>query len=333
MILKVGTDCSGIEAPIQALSSLCKKYSKKGQQITIDHKFSSDIDPYCRQSILANYSPEILYQDMKKRNYNELPRLDVYVCGFPCQPFSSSGLRKGTEDSRAKIFPYVVKTIKKTIPTIFILENVAGIITIHNGTYFKYIIDSLESIRYACSEQSSVLNNTNGLNGQRCYNVYYKVLDTKEYGIPQNRKRVFIVGILKSKEQTEFCFPKPIKCRSIMTYIDKSVTHKESYNKTYSNKKKLFKDATFANIGTIHPDQKASLGPKYSSTLVSSSDLWCIPMHRRATIKECLSLQGFPKDFKQVVSDTQMKRQIGNSMSVNVLVHLFESCFKSVGLL
>lgn len=84
--LRIGTDCSGIEAPIEAL---------KQMRIPFEHVWSCEIDPYARKSIEANYKPNILYEDIFKRNHNTLPDIDIYVCGFPCQPFSMARKRKG----------------------------------------------------------------------------------------------------------------------------------------------------------------------------------------------------------------------------------------------
>jgi DNA (cytosine-5)-methyltransferase 1 len=304
--IRIGTECSGIEAPIQALKKLGVKF---------DHIFSCEIDPIARKSILSNYKPKYLYTDItdikSKKRLPEDTCIDMYVCGFPCQPFSSSGLRLGSSDSRSNIFEYCIKSIKDTKTTLFVLENVIGIMSINNGLYFEYIKEKLDSLKE--------------------YNIHFCKLNTKDYGIPQNRKRIYIVGILKNKIISEFKVPEHISCKDINSYIDKTVTVKDKYCDTYMNKYKLFKNGTFVNLGTIIPFQKSKINPKYSSTITASSDLWCIPLHRRATVKEHLALQGFPKNFKQVVSDSQLKKQIGNSMSVNVLEHLFTACFKCLG--
>lgn len=292
--IRIGTDCSGIEAPIQALIQM---------KIPFRHLFSSEIDKYARESIKANYSPEILFDDMTKER--KLPKLDIYVCGFPCQPFSSVGKRLGSKDPRSNIFLHCVDTIINTSPTLFILENVKGIINIENGIYFEEI--------------KKRLNNLSD------YSIVYWILNTKDYGIPQNRERLYIVGI-KNIIKKNIQFPKKIKCRPIESYIDHSCNIKEKYSNTYKDKLFLFKKGVFVNVGNLFAESSAPVNPIYSSTL-TTHPLWCVPMHRKATIKECLALQGFSKNFKQVVSDSQMRKQIGNSMSVNVLIAIFKEYF------
>ena len=298
MKIKIGTDCSGIEAPIQALHKLKVDYS---------HEFSSDIDDYARQSILANYNPKILYDDMtKKRN---LPIIDMYICGFPCQPFSMSGEREGSQDKeKGNIFLYCIKTIKQTNPSLFILENVPGIISVEKGAYWKKVTSILAKLDK--------------------YSINWSILDTKDYGIPQSRKRLYIVGIKKSRMQKEFKFPKKIKCKPILDFIDKTDKHKDTMEsnriENVNKYKGIFIDLSFFKY--INFDSNID----YSPCLNTRNYIWCVPMHRQANIKE-LSLQGFPKNFKQVVSNFQMKKQIGNSMSVNVLMHLFKECFRSLG--
>jgi len=299
--MRIGTDCSGIEAPIQALNKLGIDY---------EHIFSSDINKYVRESIKANYSPNVLFEDMTIDR--KLPNIDVYVCGFPCQPFSTAGNRLGSEDPRGNIFFQCIKTIKQTKPVIFILENVRGIMTVQNGTYFKEIKRILGELED--------------------YEIDYSLMNTKHYGIPQNRERLFMTGILKISQKKKFEIPKKIKCKPIDTFINTEYNQIEKYSNTYKNVYNQFKNGTFVTIGSLYSENnnKNKVDPGHSSTIIASCALWCIPMHRKATIGECLSLQGFPKDFKQVVSDTQMRRQIGNSMSVNVLEHLFTELFKCV---
>lgn len=297
-VLRVGTDCSGIEAPIQALEQLNLKFK---------HVFSSDIDPYCIESIKGNYKPGIIYKDMTKRDVKKIPDIDLYVCGFPCQTFSMAGNRKGTKDKRGKIFNYCLEVIEEKLPSFFILENVKGLLSIDKGKTFDNIIQSLEDLDF--------------------YDIYWEVLNTKDYGIPQNRERIFIIGIAKDLN-IDFKFPKTKKCKSLKSFIDKS--DKADPNKAIPNrvtfmKKNIPKDSIFIDLAFKNFSYPNS--NKYSPCIARNGSLWCVPMNRYANIKELLALQGF-KNFKQVVSKSQLKKQIGNSMSVCVLKELFKEMLK-----
>ena len=301
-MLRVGTDCSGIEAPIQALQNL---------KIPHVHVFSSDIDKYVIQSIKANYDPQIIFGDkdgpypegdITKRKIEDVPDIDLYVAGFPCQPFSMAGERKGFNDKRGNVFFSCLEVIKVKKPKYFILENVRGLITHNKGMTFKTILHCLEEIDE--------------------YNVEWKLLNTRDYGIPQQRDRVYIIGSLKP---FDIKWPQPIKMRNIHDYIDHTDnSHNPIRNdvvkaQTIENspKESVFIDFAFKHYK--HPQ-----ADKYAPCILADSRTWCVSKHRYANCKERLQLQGFPKDFKQVVSDTQFKKQIGNSMSVNVMGEIFK---------
>ena len=302
-VVRIGTDCSGIEAPLQALQPL---------GISHHHVFSSDIDKYAIQSINANYDPDIIFGDITKRDTNDVPDIDIYVCGFPCQAFSIAGKRKGFEDTRGNVFWSCLEVIKEKEPKLFILENVKGLLNHDKGRTFKRIIEELESLED--------------------YTVHYQVLNTKNYGIPQSRSRVFIIGFRVDIQIEPFSFPQPLEMNDLADYIDESdcssrhlpprVAKVDYMSKLPENSKfvdfSLYGNSTFPNSDTV------------CSCICRKSEMWCVPKSRFATCGELLTLQGFPEDFNQVVSNTQMKRQIGNSMSVNVLKEIFKECFKAV---
>ena len=305
--LRIGTDCSGIEAPIQALKQLC---------IPFEHIFSSDIDKFVIKSIKANYSPNLLfgdpdgsYQDgdITIRDIKDVPDIDLYVCGFPCQPFSTAGDRKGFNDTRGNVFWSCLDVIKKKKPKYFILENVRGLISHNKGETFKTILGALNKLDE--------------------YTVNYKILNTKDYGIPQNRERIYIIGIKDINSKFEW----PLEtCSNLLTeYID---IDDNKYQKLPERVEGMFdklpKGAVFVNLGFIKTN-KYKNSHIFSPTLTSTSNqIWCIPKNRYANVQEYLGLQGFPKSFKQVVSKTQLLKQLGNSMSVNVLVQLIKGLLK-----
>ena len=198
-MLKIGTDCSGIEAPIQALKNICKNYN-----LSYNHVFSSEIDKYAIEYIKANHNPGILYNDITTRDINTIPDIDIYISGAPCQGFSKANKFKIDNDPRCDLFKTCIRLIETKQPKIFILENVKTMVTLNDGSYFNDIIKRLENLDF--------------------YDIHYKVLNTKDFGIPQCRDRLFIIGIVKNLKKNDFTFPEPIKMRNIREFIDKKNT-------------------------------------------------------------------------------------------------------------
>lgn len=298
--LSIGTDCSGIEAPIQALKKL---------KIPFEHKFCSDIDKHVIESIKANYSPNIIYNDITKRDHSGLPDIDMYISGFPCQPYSSIGLQKGTSDSRSNVMLEVIKVIKIKKPKVFVLENVKNFKTIEDGKIFKFLINSLEK------------------SGD--YKVFVDILNTKEYGIPQNRNRLFIIGILKESLIEDYKTPKKIN----MKKLDEFLTDKSIYSVSSITSKNLLRNLKninyLKNVIITNFNFKSFIGDGITPTLTTRCGSFFHTTYNRYLLpEECLALQGFPKSFKKVVSNTQLYRQAGNSMSINVLEALLKEIFR-----
>ena len=303
-MLRIGTDCSGIEAPIEALKQL---------GIPFEHKWACEIDRFARTSIIANYQPEIIYEDITKRDNSQLPDIDIYVCGFPCQSFSLMGKKLGTQDPRGNIMMHCIDVIKKKQPSVFILENVKNFKFIEKGKPFNFLIDELASIVNEEDEQ--------------LYNIYCDIYNTKDYGIPQNRERIYIIGIKSDILVNEYIKPECIE----MNPLDDIIIDKTIYRQPIIKNKSLLKNLKKINheigyvvltINYYYPLKNIcpTLTTQCSKTYLTS-------YNRRLTTTECLLLQGFSKDFRQVVSNTQMYKQIGNSMSVNVLKVIFDKIF------
>lgn len=296
-MLLIGTDCSGLDAPIFALRKLQVKYK---------HVFASDIDLKCRLMIEANTIKNI-FSDMTLRKHT--PKVDMYICGFPCQPFSIAGMRKGINEKKGLVFFHCYDYIKTNKPSVFILENVKGLLNIMKGETFKEILKLLKDI---------------GI-----YNIYWKLLNTKDYGIPQSRPRVYIIGILKDVQVNDFAFPNTVPCIPLHTFIDKSDERKHPIvpcirgilNSLPINS--VFIDRAFSK--NKHPNSD-----KYTPCLCARSSFWCVPLRRRINVEEARVLQGFPSTIKQVISDGQLIARYGNSMSVNVLCLLFQCVFEAI---
>lgn len=187
--IKVGTFCSGIGSPEQALKDLNINHSVE---------FACEIDKYARMTYQANHTTKIMYEDLTTIDYSSLPDVDLFVVGFPCQSFSIAGKRLGFEDTRGTIFFHILEYLKIKQPDMFVLENVKGLLSHDKGKTFDVIINSLAS---TVNGQCLMFPNNDSLG----YNVHYQVLNAKDYGIPQNRERIFIVGFKNNKA---FNFPK-----------------------------------------------------------------------------------------------------------------------------
>ena len=231
------------------------------------------------------------------------------MCGFPCQPFSNVGKRKGFKDKRSNAFWSCLKIIKHKRPKHFILENVKGILWNDKknkkdkyGRTWEIIWTSLKKLeKYG-------------------YQIKWKVLNTRDYGIPQNRERLYIIG---TKNKKEFKWPKKLKMDNLKKYVDwKDNTNGKTSDRLYKHiskhKNKIFIDLSFVKWKSVQNNN-------YCSCQNTPNNFWCIPMKRHANLKELLSLQGFNKNFKYVINISQMKKQIGNSMSVNVLSSILKN--------
>lgn len=306
-MITIGTDCSGIEAPIEALKQLGIPYQ---------HRWSCEIDKFARQSIMANHPPEIMYEDITKRDHSQLPDVDIYVCGFPCQSFSLMGKKRGTTDSRGNIMLHCIDVIKKKQPPVFILENVKNFKFIEKGRPFNYLIDQLSKITDE--------------NKDPVYNIYYDIYNTKDYGIPQNRERIYIVGIAQSIQTKEFQKPQTFDMTDLNNYvIDRTVHSNEIKNSNILRNLKTISSKT-NGLAIVTGDKYYFPIVNCSPTLTRHcSQFFFNVFNRRLFPSECLMLQGFPRSFNQVVSNTQLYNQIGNSMSVNVLKVIFQQILES----
>ena len=190
--MKVGTFFSGVGSPEQALNNLGVKH---------EIEFACDIDKYAKQTYLKNFDCRQFYTDITKLDMKDLSYVDLLVFGFPCQAFSMAGKRGGFDDTRGTLFYDALRYLKEHRPRYFIAENVKGLLSHDNGKTFQTIIDCLAS---TTNTQMSIMPFDN-----LGYHIYYKVLNTKNFGIPQNRERIFIVGI-RDNEDNNFRFPKEI---------------------------------------------------------------------------------------------------------------------------
>ena len=195
--LKVGTFFSGIGSPEQALLNL---------DIPHEIEFACEIDKYARETYLKNFTPNNMYEDVTALDMKKAPPVDLLVFGFPCQAFSLAGRRGGFDDTRGTLFYDALRYLREHKPRYFIAENVKGLLSHDNGKTFRTIIDCIAKTE---NNQYSLMPFEN-----LGYHIHYKVLNTRDFGVPQNRERIFIVGI-RDDEDNNFNFPSgsPLKLK------------------------------------------------------------------------------------------------------------------------
>ena len=297
--IKVGTDCSGLDAPIIAL-----------QAAGIDHKhiFSAETDQHCVDTINANSAPDQLFDDLMKRDNSKAPYVDLYIAGFPCQPFSTMGKQQGMDDDlgRGTVFYGILNYIQTQLPKIFILENVKGFSTIDKGRTMHNVLNMLRKIK-------------NHKANDKAYHVHWKILNTRDYGIPHSRPRWYCVGIRKDcSVEDSFAFPGRLECPAIDELLDSDA--KANFNSTtYQANSTMGR-----NIMAAHQRIKESGGNEHQPYVVDcdasrqkSNEMfnvspcitrsrnrghWLIHRNRRTSLHEMMRLQGIdPLTFKQVL--------------------------------
>ena len=363
--IRLGTLFSGIGAIEQALKRLNIKNS-----IT----FAGDIDPHVKQSYFANYeiASSNWHNDVTtfsaEKYYGEV---DLLVGGSPCQAFSMVGKRLGLEDIRGTLFYDFARIVNETKPKVFIYENVKGLKNHDNGNTWVVVKDVLSGLGYK---------------------LYDTIMNSKDYGIPQNRERIIVVGFLDNSINFEFPTKVPLEYTMqdfLEDYTDSKYYLKEKGIKFVTSSKNKLKRYTQIN-GEVALCQKANQqfnwhgdfvfecakeedfdefifdvntveekyylsdkvrdyvlagGTKNFKTSTKTDLEVARPllqtmhkMHRagvdnyvthkgkirKLTPRECLRLMGFRDDFNIAVSDTQMYRQAGNSIVVDVLIALLK---------
>jgi DNA (cytosine-5)-methyltransferase 1 len=303
----------------------------------IDCVFSSDIDAFAQKTYAENFG-EKPYGDITKIDAKDIPAFDILTAGFPCQPFSYSGLNQGFEDkTRGTLFFDVLRIIEHHKPSMFFLENVKGLKSHNNGETLNIIVKSLE---------------------EQGYKIKWTVLNSLDFGVPQARERWYCVGF---KGEYDFQFPvgkrEGIVINDIidedsnnnnrlrladweMRMIDyhfENVTDEkprvEHNSSVYNPASKKGRHGVFSfqkadkalrfHVGDFAKTQIQEMfyacKNTYSPTIIAGRvpKLW--DLRRKLSVLEATRLQGFPDNFKFPVSDAQAYKQLGNSVSVPVI--------------
>lgn len=280
-------------------------FEQAGYQIL----YSNDIDKHSCETYRANFG-HIDERDVRKVDAEELPDFDVLLAGFPCQPFSMIGKRDGLADPRGQLFNEIVRILNVKKPTAFLLENVKNLIRHNRGETFDHI--------------KSELKNAGG-----GYSIFYEILDSKNFGVPQHRERTYIVGL--KEKSTPFTFPQKgryARAKTLRGVLETKVPEKHYLTEKYykgllGHKERHAKKGSGFGCAVVDLDGVSNtlvcgnMGRERNliKDAASEKNRWGI---RRLTPRECARLQGFPDSFKIPVSDTQAYKQFGNAVSVPV---------------
>lgn len=263
--------------------------------------FSSEWDEPCQATYEANFGEKPI-GDITKIDAADVPDHDILTAGFPCQAFSIIGGRLGFADTRGTLFFDIERILKAKRPKAFLLENVKQLTTHDKGRTFKVILERLEDLGYF---------------------VHYKVLNGLDFGVPQKRERIIIVGFLESypfqfskkgtetKTLADILEPddKVDKKHFLSSYFRKKLERKiKEQNKTHHIRPAIWHENKSGNIGIHSFSCALRANGSYNYVTVNGE--------RRLTPREMLRLQGFPDSFKIVVPDTQVRKQAGNSIVI-----------------
>ncbi len=269
--------------------------------------FSSEINKFSIKTYQANYG-DIPFGDITQIDANDIPDHDILVGGFPCQAFSQAGLKKGFEDTRGTLFFDIARILRAKRPKAFLLENVRNLKSHDHGKTFQVIYNTLDDLGYE---------------------VYYNVLSTKDFGVPQNRVRIYIVGFDRSQVPFANCFsfPEPtITPTKVGDILEKSVDDKytisdelwQGHQRRRIANKEAGKGFGYSMFNADSPYTNTISARYYkdgSEILIEQTG----KNPRKITPREAARLQGFPENYIIPVSDTQAYRQFGNSVSVPVI--------------
>lgn len=271
--------------------------------------FSSEIDPHAQYTYYTNYGV-VPFGDITQIDSSSIPDHDILCGGFPCQPFSSIGKREGFEHpTQGTMFHEILSIIDTKKPKAIFLENVAGIINHDNKNTLKVVLSELENRGYQC---------------------HYTLLNAKDFGVPQSRKRFYLVAFLLD---VDFKFPEPpMTIEDIGKFIESGVkgySISEHLQKSYlfkidDGRPTLIDQDTKGHVKTLvstyHKIQRLT------GTFVKDGETGI----RLLTPSECKAIMGFPEDFIIPVSRTQMYRQMGNSVVIKVVSEIAREIVKSL---
>lgn len=308
--------CGGSDlGSIGGFSYLNKYYD----ELPFEVIYALDNDKYAVETYNYNFDSHAICSDIKNVDKDSIPEFDILLGGFPCQSFSTVNPTKDTNDDRANLYKELVDIVELKKPPFFILENVKGLTTLQKGEILKKIKSDFE---------------------KKGYYVQHKLLHAANFGIPQKRERVFIVGARKDID-LKFQYPKETHNENNWVSLDSIVKsleppHEKFYfsqravqgmKRAKNNMKRgLYQDLNKPCLTITSHLAKTSLNSRDPVLLVDPKK----EIYRRFTPSEAAGIQSFPEDFVFPVSDTQAYKQIGNAIPPVLMWHIMNALKKAL---
>lgn len=307
--------CGGMDlGVVGGFSYLGKEYAEN----PFDIVYSVDNDEYCTKIYNENFSHKCIVKDVRQIEIDKMPEFDMLIGGFPCQSFSISAQnppRLGYKDERGMLFFEMVKILKERQPRFFVAENVKGLLSANKGKAFPMIINEFENAGYK---------------------VVHKLLNASEYGVPQKRERVIIVGFRDETDLAKFKFPTKVKKSEYKVLGDVIIEEANHDEELFFSEK--------AVAGMMAVREKMNKGRAMSLdkpcntvsahlakvSLNSTDPVYMVgERYRRFSTREAARIQSFPDTFKlDSVSQIRQYKAIGNAVPPVMMWHVIQSLKK-----
>lgn len=293
--------------------------NKKYKEHPFDIVYAVDFDKYAVETYNQNFEHKAICEDVTNIDFKLLPYVDLVVGGFPCQSFSTVNPTKDTNDERANLYKQIVRFLKIKQPKYFICENVKGLITLQKGAIIKKIISEFNNVGY---------------------NVEFKLLKAVDYGIPQKRERVFIIGI-RNDIAYNYEFPTPTHEESKYVTLNSVIDSLEVENPKYyfsekavqgmknaknNMKRGLWQDLNGPCLTITSHLAKVSINSRDPILLVNPET----ELYRRFTPREAARIQSFPDDFVLNNSESKSYKQIGNAIPPVLMWYVVSSLVNAI---
>lgn len=291
--------------------------------------FSSEWDEAAKETYFQNYG-EVPFGDITKPEIKDLipDYFDVLCAGFPCQPFSNAGLKRGIEDTRGTLFYHIAEILRDHQPRAVILENVKGLISNDKGHTMQTILRTITGMGYCCNVSQELIEN--GPISKLKAECAKMVLSAKDYGVPQNRPRIYIVLWRNDVDIDRFVYPKPEnKKTSVGAILEKDVGDEFTISDRLwaGHKRRRIENEQKGNgFGYCLFNEKSEYTSTISRRYYKDGSEILIEQAgknpRKITPREAANLQGFPREFKIPNSNTKAYQQFGNSVAIPVVTKI-----------